>query len=389
MSAANEGSISEALAPLQEAAAHEKCWSCGCFQKSLVVFERAYPKDQRPPDLAAVISQARPRLLAARYDCLGCEICFPALAINVLADVTGEDALVCEVCPAEKVEKRQGWPPLAGAYTVLRYRAPVAVCTLTDEKLMAAVKEMVGPEISIVGTLFTENLGIERLIQNIIANPHIRFLIVCGPDSHQAVGHLPGQSLVALVQSGMDERARILGALGKRPTLKNIGREAVEHFRESVEVLDLIGVNAASEIIATAINCLARNPGPAAAFQSERLLIPISGYLLERMIPDPAGYFVIFVDRMRQLISLEHYQNHGVLDTVIEGKTAPEIYLPAIDKGLVSRLDHSAYLGRELARAEQALSSGESYRQDGAPEILAPPAMVKCACGSSCDEGSS
>jgi tetrahydromethanopterin S-methyltransferase subunit A len=33
------------------------------------------------------------------------------------------------------------------------------------------------------------------------------------------------------------------------------------------------------------------------------------------------------------------------------------------------RLDHAAYLGRELARAEHALSSGDEYVQDAAPEI--------------------
>ena len=54
------------------------------------------------------------------------------------------------------------------------------------------------PEVAIVGTLHTENLGIERLVSNVLANPHIRFVIVCGPDSRQAIGHLPGQSLVAL-----------------------------------------------------------------------------------------------------------------------------------------------------------------------------------------------
>jgi tetrahydromethanopterin S-methyltransferase subunit A len=39
-----------------------------------------------------------------------------------------------------------------------------------------------GPELAITGTLQTENLGIERLIPNVLANPNIRFLVVCGAE---------------------------------------------------------------------------------------------------------------------------------------------------------------------------------------------------------------
>jgi tetrahydromethanopterin S-methyltransferase subunit A len=87
------------------------------------------------------------------------------------------------------------------------------------------------------------------------------------------------------------------------------------------------------------------------------------------MITDPAGYFVIFIDRDLQLLYMEHYQNHGILDAVIKGKTAAELYIPAIDKGLLSRMDHAAYLGQELTKAEHALVSGNSYNQDAAPQF--------------------
>ncbi len=57
-----------------------------------------------------------------------------------------------------------------------------------------------------------------------------------------------------------------------------------------------------------------------------------------------------------------------MLDSLIEGHKAAELYIPAIDRHLVSRLDHAAYLGRELARAEHALLTGTVYVQDAAPE---------------------
>lgn len=49
---------------------------------------------------------------------------------------------------------------------------------------------------------------------------------------------------------------------------------------------------------------------------------------------------------------------------VIKGRTAREILDTAIDLNLVSRLDHAAYLGRELEKAEIALRLGKSYTQD-------------------------
>lgn len=95
----------------------------------------------------------------------------------------------------------------------------------------------------------------------------------------------------------------------------------------------------------------------------------LTGYLPERMVSDPNGYFVVYVDRGRERILLEHYRNDGLLDVVVEGGIAAELYTPAVERGLISRLDHAAYLGRELSRAERALRTGEGYVQDAAPEV--------------------
>ncbi len=373
-----------AVDQLREAAAAKKCWPCGCLHNGLAAIGRAFPDGLAPPDLVAAMQAARERLVEVRYDCLGCEVCYPAVAINALSGLGGEHEIEVGACPSAPVESREGWPPLPGSYTVLRYTAPVAVCTLTDEALAATVATQGDPRLAIVGTMQTENLGIERLVQNILANPNIRFLILCGADSRQAIGHLPGQSLIALVQSGIDERGRIVGAPGKRPVLRNISPEAVAHFRRTVEVVNLIGQDQTSTVLDAVKDCAARNPGPAEAFAPDRVAMTLQGYLPDRMVSDPAGYFVIYVDRTNVRLSLEHYRNDGVLDAVIEGQSAPELYIPAIDRGLVSRLDHAAYLGRELARAELALASGGPFIQDAAPEAPAiPPGPPACGCGES------
>ncbi len=381
-------SLEKALSLFSEASAAKKCRACGCFH-ALV---RALAKDPRidglSEELTEAVARAQECLTEIQYDCFGCEVCFPPLILSDLSQASGNDLVELDLCPGENVEKRPGWPPLPGSYITRRFGAPVAVCSLMDETLAQAIAREAGPELSIVGTLCTENLGIERVIHNVLANPHIRHLILCGPDSQQEVGHFPGQSLLALAQNGIDQRGRILGARGRRPVLKNIRMEAVEYFRQTVVVIDLIGQSEVAQIIAMVESCAAQNPGPAVPFQPISQLEPTPGYLPCRMVPDPAGYFVVYADRSRGLLSMEHYHHDGVLNAIIEGRTAAEIYTPAIDRGLLSRLDHAAYLGRELSRAEESLKTGENYTQDAAPEEPRQLSLVQDSCGPSCRETS-
>ena len=361
-------SIEHAVTMLRAAADARKCWACGCLRHALDTIDHPLPPPGRHDVLDAVLASARERLVPQRYDCLGCATCFPAIALNDLAADGSLDLTENPICPTDAVEERHGWPPLPGAYKVLRYHAPVAVCTLNDDALAEAVANTRLPEVAIVGTLHTENLGIERVVSNVVANPHIRFVIVCGADSRQAIGHLPGQSLVALAESGMDEYQRIVGAKGKRPILRNLGSGAVEYFRDTREVIDLVGVCDLQAILTTVRDCARRDPGIAAPFADSRAVEPVTGSIPAHMISDPGGYFVVFPDTVRRLLSLEHYANTGVLTLIIEGHTAAELYMTAISRNLVTRLDHAAYLGRELARAEHALFSGKAYVQDAAPE---------------------
>lgn len=374
--------ILEAARQLEQAAAAKKCWVCGCLHGSLESIDAARGSSIRPDELSLAIRRARERLQPVKYDCIGCEVCYPAIAVNAM----GVEA---DACPAENVSERAGWPPLPGAYRSVRYGAPVAVCTLTDDTLMQSLAAHPDAGLSIVGTLQTENLGIERLIANVLANPNIRFLVVCGSDSRKAVGHLPGQSLVALARFGLDEDFRIIGAGGKRPRIRNLGRDGVEHFRRTVEVVDLVGESESSAVLKAVAACAGRNPGPVEPFASHGLVVPIMGYLPEHMVSDPAGYFVLYPDPRKGLLSLEHYQNDGVLDAIIEARTPSEVYTVAVERGLVSRLDHAAYLGKELARAERALSVGEPYVQDAAAELSVALSPSVCGCTPPCSEAGS
>lgn len=374
----------EALSFLRESVDAKKCHHCGCFRSFLTAIDINFPEPQRPPEFNDLIKEGRKRLSDVRYDCFGCEVCYPPTVLNILEQAGVITVVEAGSCFSEEVQERDGWPPLAGSYKVLRYHAPVAVCTLTSEELIPALARNVTSDVAIAGSLQTENIGIERLIQNVLANPNIRFLIVCGEDSRKAVGHLPGESLLALSRNGLDGNGRIVGARGKRPFLHNISQEAVEHFRRNVEVIDLIGGSEIQVILERIRACAEQNLPPSDPFTAEPRTKTVQGYIPRKMVPDPAGYFIVYADRRRLVLSLEHYRNDGVLDIVIEGKKAEELYFPSIDQGLISRVDHACYLGRELARAEQSLTTGESYVQDGAPEQESSSLMAVSECSATC-----
>jgi len=61
-----------------------------------------------------------------------------------------------------------------------------------------------------------------------------------------------------------------------------------------------------------------------------------------------------------------HYAYDNTLRRIIEGKDARSIYRTVIENGWVTQLNHAAYLGKELTRAELSLRMGFRYVQDGA-----------------------
>ncbi|MDH3427645.1 MAG: DUF4346 domain-containing protein, partial [Gemmatimonadota bacterium] len=317
--------------------------------------------------LTAPLSKASSVFVEARYDCLGCETCWPANVLNLAADLV--DLPAGAGCPTEYPQPTSGWPTLPGDFRVIRFTAPVAVCTLHGKQLAGDVARAASPGLSIVGSLQTENLGIERVVENVVSNPNLRFLLLCGDDTPGAVGHFPGQSLMALARNGVDPRGRIQGAKGKRPWPKNLDRAVLDHFREHVEVIDFIGLHDVSRIARHVEECAGRDPGPAPrAPHVDRRVSVLRAKGPDRLVLDPAGYLVVTPDRRRGVIALEHYGNDGVLRTVVEGERAEDLVATVLREKLVTRLDHAAYIGRELARAENALKEGKPYNQDRAPD---------------------
>lgn len=129
------------------------------------------------------------------------------------------------------------WPPVRGEYRLGNPQASVAVVTL------ASTFYPQGAAIS--GPCKTENLGLEKIVANVISNSNIRVLILCGKESK---GHLPGNTLLALHKNGIDEKGRIIGSKGAIPFIQNLPVQAIERFQNQLELIDRIGLEDMEEI---------------------------------------------------------------------------------------------------------------------------------------------
>ena len=261
------------------------------------------------------------------------------------------------------------WPVVAGSYQVGDPQAPVAVCVLTTQRLMAPLAQL--PGVAIAGSVYTANHGIERIVVNVTANPAIRFLLLCGKE---AALFRPGQSLVALAERGIDAERRIVGAAGYEPVLPTVSPERVARFRRQVELIDWTGEEDLDPLAERIRGLVARSPGRFAASAAsvedatplaEERFAPIRpGGQREPLQYDPKGYFVIALDREGDQIVLRHYLPDHRPAHEMRGRSAGPMLLGLLREGLVSQLSHAGYLGEELAKAQAALQFGLRYDQD-------------------------
>lgn len=381
--------LKQVVKHLENGIKFSKCWKCGCQQGAVKVIESQLLnlKQEDQNLLKPLLEKSKATFQPVEYDCLGCKVCFPSVATNALMTAYPTVTLESDGCATDAGDgkERSGWPPFPGNYELLRYQAPVAVCTLNTKEMIKELSSGTPDHVGIVGSLNTENLGIERLIKNIVTNPHIRFLVLCGKDSEQMIGHLPGQSLISLFQNGIDTDRRIIGAKGKRPVLKNIEPAYVDRFRKQVELVNMVGCIITSNVIKMADYCGKKergvfDGGDGVAVNIER----IEARPPKRLALDPKGYFVIFPNAASKSIIVEHYHMNGILNKTVEGRDIGSIYMTIIELDLVSKLDHACYLGKELARAEESLRTGKPYVQDRAQDQPEEPSQKTAVCKPGC-----
>ena len=362
--------LDELLLELEKILATEKCRTCQCFYDTLLEFKEVLNRGKDNAEMKLRLSGIIEKS-GITHNCLGCEPCFPVPVSNALSEIMGISFLrtcnpVCKPLTFMPLKKTAQLYPEQGEVIIGNEKCSVAISTLCSDDLPAMLtSHLASDNFAIVGKTHTENIGIEKVIRNTVSNPSIRFIILCGKDSK---GHMAGQSMISLFNNGVGYDKRIIGSKGQRPILKNLELIEIEHFRSQVEIIDLTGNEDIGEIEERIHSCLEKNPGRFDKTLSIKRKPLVEAGKPQKLILDPSGFFIIYPKKNEGRIYLEHYLKDGTLNETIYGENPGLMAATAIERGLLSRLDHAAYLGRELEKAYLSMCCGFQYTQDGAPE---------------------
>jgi len=137
-----------------------------------------------------------------------------------------------------EVKPADGYPPEEGRCVRGNDCSPVAVCVILDTIDFAIPAELnelamagMASGAALSGMLQTENIGLEKVICNIVANPKLRYIVLCVRES---AGHLPGESLLALNENGVADTKQIVGTKAPTPYLYNIPLKLIERFNQQI-----------------------------------------------------------------------------------------------------------------------------------------------------------
>ena len=218
---------------------------------------------------------------------------------------------------ALKKKPSEPWPLITGEYEAGNPENPVAVCTcgshIKGSELLAAGAALAGP-------CKTENIGIEKMVANLVSNPNIRYLIVTGME---VKGHITGQAVEAFLKDGIDKEGRIVGAKGAIPFIQNLNEESIERVKQQVQPIMMMDTEDMGAIKAKIAELVSKDPG-ALDVEPMRIEIKEGGAEEEETGPRPmAAEAVEIRDRMRLMNAA--VTNNGLLNKLQAGIYAGKI----------------------------------------------------------------
>lgn len=173
-----------------------------------------------------------------------------------------------------------GWPQLY--HDILRVKNQehhLGVCSLWTERdvVQTLLKDV---DYCAIGNLYSAQ-GINAMIRNVMANPHIRTIIIWGSEMS-----LSGHSLLMLQNKGLDEKRKIIGGRGEIE--QEIPQKVIETFRNKIKVVDMRG-RSAKDFVAEAKKLSEAKEKP---FASKPKLFPRSEPVVQVLPSEQTGYRV-------------------------------------------------------------------------------------------------
>lgn len=114
--------------------------------------------------------------------------------------------------------------------------SPVAVLTLASDYERFRLTGY-----AIIGSCYTENLGVEMVITDMLKLPCVRYLIMCGQESQ----HRSGDAFKCLHENGavrIGTYRRIIGCSSPLPFVDDIPEWAIDTYMDDIALVDMTGV---------------------------------------------------------------------------------------------------------------------------------------------------
>ena len=256
------------------------------------------------------------------------------------------------------------WPFVAGRYYVIDDTASVIVVLPDNDALAESLAALSVHGLCMISAVCRSDSDVEKLIRNVEANLAVHCIVLAGGAEGREFP--AAEALIAIFDDDNDisEKARRI-AHGARGKLKAFDFAALQKRVHVVNMLDCVEID---KIVAGVVKHATEGHRPDAGFVVQgydttlgvqRVIAP-TGISHEHQ-DDKAGRYIIGTDH--KSIVVEHYNSKGELLRLVQGTTARDICIMLIRNGWVSRLDHAAYLGRELTLAEIALQQRTPYER--------------------------
>jgi tetrahydromethanopterin S-methyltransferase subunit A len=128
--------------------------------------------------------------------------------------------------------------------------SPVAVLTLASDYEEFRLKGY-----AIIGSCYTENLGVEMVIADMLKLPDVHYLIMCGEESQ----HLAGDAFRCLHEKGaamMGTYRRIIGCKSPLPFVDDLPDRSIDAYMNKIVLIDMTGVKDDTAIQAKIDECI-------------------------------------------------------------------------------------------------------------------------------------
>ncbi|MDH4055428.1 MAG: DUF4346 domain-containing protein [Gammaproteobacteria bacterium] len=260
--------------------------------------------------------------------------------------------------------RAEKWPFVTGRYHVIDDTAPVIVVMPDNEDLAETLAALSVQGLCMISPICQSASDVEKLIRNVEANLAVHCIVLVGGETGKDYPALEAFCAIFDDDQDISEKARRI-AHGARGKLKAFDFAALQKRVHVVNMLECVEVD---KIVAGIIKHGTEGQRPDAGFVVQghdttlgvqRVIVPTD--IAHDYQQDKAGKFIIGTDK--NAIVIEHYNAKGELLRLIQGKSARDMCIMLIRNGWVSRLDHAAYLGRELTLAETALQQGVPYER--------------------------